>query len=1313
MAPIVSLALQTDRAASEAEALFASVDDVVFVVNSDGRYLKVYFSEPGASGRVPEDLLGKTHHDLMDAETADRLVNFARQALQENRTVRTDYSLELAGREVWFSARITPLDAERVLWSAHEITSRRQRGQELLEASRMFQLVLDALPLRVFWKDTDGVYRGCNRAFAGDSGLPTHEIIGHNDYEMPWAETEADAYRADDQAVMDSGQPREHIIEPQHSADGRTIWLETSKIPLADDDGHSVGMLGMYEDITERRVAELKLRQLSQAVEQSPSVVIITNTQNIVEYVNPRFTALSGYTAEEAIGRKAGFMRHDAAENPEDLWPTLHAGEEWRGEFHNRRKDGEEYWVTASISPIRDSQGEITHFLAVQEDITERRKADEALREQRAFLRQVIDASPSIILVKDWDGHFVLVNQALADMYGTTPEAMLGKSDADFNDNPEQVAAFLADDRAVMAARETKLIPEEQLTNSETGEVHWLQTIKVPLIGPDGTARQVMAVATDITARKRLELEAQQSLARREQQVQLSTDVAQQIASASQLDMLFERVVTLVKERFGYYHTQIFRYDPNSKAMKLERGYGEAGRKMRQIDHNLPLGRGVVGTAAATGQSVLAADTTADPDWVPNPFLPETRGELAVPIKLGKQVLGVLDVQSDEAGRLNAEDQLVMEGLCGQIAIAMDNTRLLDEANTFRQLVQASSQAIGIATLDNKMVYVNPRLQELVKEPDQSSMLIHNQLDYFPVHVHEQIQIDILPVLMEMGEWFGELPVLARDGTIIPALQNMFIIRDEADKPRFMVTLITEISEIKEVEQRLSQERNLLRTLIDNIPDLIFVKDRQSRMIINNVAHYRGVLGVATQEEAVGKTDFDFFPEELAREYYADEQALMDAGEALIEHEHLSQAADGTPRWHLNTKVPLRDTGGNVVGLIGVVRDITERKEIEERTARDRNLLRTLIDNIPDSVFVKDRESRNLLNNVAHYRDVLGAATQEEVVGKSDFDFFSQEMAEGFFQTEQRLMASGESMIDFEHVVETPNGSQIWHLNTKVPLQDGAGNVIGLVGVSRNVTERRQAEAERERLLVAEREQRLLAQTLAEVSLALTAQTSLEGLLDQVLNYTQRLQPNVSTVAVAFLDGHSLRIDRWLDAAGVMGGTPDRQMIPLDKLPGLQRVFDTGKPIVLDDAHAEPDWQMMRGMAWQRAQILLPLTLRGRVLGVLWLSNANPGQFRKSDADRLLPLANAAAIALDNNQLLQQAQQHAEREERLNEIGIQLQEHNEVTDLLSITLQELGQTLGARTGRIRLMAPQEAGPGAATAAAGPPANGSNGHDPAP
>ena len=304
-------------------------------------------------------------------------------------------------------------------------------------------------------------------------------------------------------------------------------------------------------------------------------------------------------------------------------------------------------------------------------------------------------------------------------------------------------------------------------------------------------------------------------------------------------------------------------------------------------------------------------------------------------------------------------------------------------------------------------------------------------------------------------------------------------------------------------------------------------------------------------------------------------------------------------------------------------------------------------------------------------------------------------------------------MMEFEHVVETPDGSQIWHLNTKVPLQDGAGNVVGLVGVSRNVTERRQTEAERERLLVAEREQRLLAQTLAEVSLALTAQTSLEGLLDQVLNYTQRLQPNVSTVAIAFLDGHSLRIDRWLDAAGVMGDTPDRQIIPLDKLPGLQRVFDTGKPIVLDDAHAEPDWQMMHGMAWQRAQIVLPLTLRGRVLGVLWLSNANPGQFRKTDADRLLPLANAAAIALDNNQLLQQAQQHAEREERLNEIGIQLQEHNEVTDLLSITLQELGQTLGARTGRIRLMAPQEAAPGAATAAAGPPANGSNGHDPAP
>jgi PAS domain S-box-containing protein len=141
----------------------------------------------------------------------------------------------------------------------------------------------------------------------------------------------------------------------------------------------------------------------------------------------------------------------------------------------------------------------------------ERARQREALRAQERLLRQIIDANPSLIFVKDWNGRFVLVNQATAHVYGTTVEALVGKTEGDFNRNMEEVAHFLRDDRAVMSSGQPKIIAEEPVTNPTTGDTRWFQTIKVPLRSPaEGTAT-LLGVATEITERKRLEEQLLQS----------------------------------------------------------------------------------------------------------------------------------------------------------------------------------------------------------------------------------------------------------------------------------------------------------------------------------------------------------------------------------------------------------------------------------------------------------------------------------------------------------------------------------------------------------------------------------------------------------------------------------------------------------------------------------------------------------------------------------------------------------------------------------------------------------------------------------
>ena len=177
-------------------------------------------------------------------------------------------------------------------------------------------------------------------------------------------------------------------------------------------------------------------------------------------------------------------------------------------------------------------------------------------------------------------------------------------------------------------------------------------------------------------AHQRLERRIRKSFVHRGRQVALSTQLAQDIARSTDIDHLYAQVVERVNQAFDYYHTRLFRHNPLEQSVVLVAGSGEPGAKMLRQGYRVPLGTGLIGTAAATGQSILRSDLRQDPEWQPEPILPDARGELAVPIRLGDELLGVVDVQSDSAGTLDEEDQLLLEGLSGQIAMALESMRL-------------------------------------------------------------------------------------------------------------------------------------------------------------------------------------------------------------------------------------------------------------------------------------------------------------------------------------------------------------------------------------------------------------------------------------------------------------------------------------------------------------------------------------------------------------------------------------------------------------------------------------------------------------
>ncbi len=251
-------------------------------------------------------------------------------------------------------------------------------------------------------------------------------------------------------------------------------------------------------------------------------------------------------------------------------------------------------------------------------------------------------------------------------------------------------------------------------------------------------------------------------------------------------------------------------------------------------------------------------------------------------------------------------------------------------------------------------------------------------------------------------------------------------------------------------EALLDREREMLDTLLDNIPDRIYFKDRQSRFVRMNHA-LQALFGLDRKEDAYGKTDADFYGSEHAVEARADEELVMRTGEPILNKVEREDLPGGGVGWSLTTKLPLRDRAGNIVGTCGISREITAIKEMEEQRVAERNLLRNVIDHLPDAIFLKDLEGRYLLDNAAHWR-LLGVNGPEEVIGRTVYDFFPIEIAQYFDANDRQVMHSGEAQLNHEERVFDIHGRTRWQLTTKVPWLGEDGAMLGVLCIARDIT---------------------------------------------------------------------------------------------------------------------------------------------------------------------------------------------------------------------------------------------------------------------
>jgi PAS domain S-box-containing protein len=409
---------------------------------------------------------------------------------------------------------------------------------------------------------------------------------------------------------------------------------------------------------------------------------------------------------------------------------------------------------------------------------------------------------------------------------------------------------------------------------------------------------------------------------------------------------------------------------------------------------------------------------------------------------------------SVRVSRCNDGRSLRLDGIVTDISDRKRaETTLRESEERYRQLVELCPDAIFINT-QRRIVFANAAAARLVGASGPEQLLGRGALDF----IHPDYQDIVRDRLHTIESKHAAVPLLEEkfvrlDGQVVE-VEVAAIPFTYQGRPAVQA-IARDISQRKRAEEALARERDLLHVLMNSIPQFIYFKDRESRFTQVNQAQARN-LGLDEAAAALGKTDFDFYPEELAREFNADERQIIQTGQPLIDKVERQTGDDATERWLTSTKVPIFGPDGRITGLVGISRDVTERQRAEEALRASEAKYRCLIENLEQSIFLKDRDLRFVAANRVFCQEI--GAAEADLVGKTDFDFFPRRVAEKHQADDRRVLAEGRRLELEEQCYRhgRPHTLRI----VKNPVKDAQGRTVGVLGIFWDVTEQRTLEAQ-------------------------------------------------------------------------------------------------------------------------------------------------------------------------------------------------------------------------------------------------------------
>jgi len=503
----------TNNPSSEAEALLLGIFQqlkscvAVYQPTEDGEDF-VFVDFNSAAEKVEkvsrDDILGRKVTEVFPGVKDLGLWEILRKVVQSGEAQFLSSGLCKDGRmSGWREHYVFKLPSGNLVAIYEDITQRKKAEKALLENEQRYRIIAEHTGSLLYDYDIDSGEIKWIGAIPEVTGFAAKEF---SDVDIvKWEEMIHPEDRERIVFVLNQSCEQGSVFAVEYRfahKDGGYRNVYDEGVCLTNEEGKAFRMLGVMRDKTAQKKAEKESIKLAHVVEQSPSTIVITDIEGRIEYVNPRFSQVTGYALDEVKGKNPRLLKSGdfSSRDYQVLWEKITSGQEWHGEFRNRRKDGNSYWEVASISPVRDEQGQIIHFLKVAEDITERKQTEDKLIQSESNYRAIFDSANDAIFVHDADtGEILDGNKKTEELYGYSVEEMRKLEVGDISCGSEGFSQQEALYR-VRKAKEGSPQLFEWLAKDRSGRSFWVE-VNLKLVTIGGQPR-LLALVRDISERK-------------------------------------------------------------------------------------------------------------------------------------------------------------------------------------------------------------------------------------------------------------------------------------------------------------------------------------------------------------------------------------------------------------------------------------------------------------------------------------------------------------------------------------------------------------------------------------------------------------------------------------------------------------------------------------------------------------------------------------------------------------------------------------------------------------------------------------------